>query len=102
MRSTAILFLVLFILCKQNCFAQPAEKKRVFTHADTLRGSVTPERAWWDVLRYDIEVKPDYENKTIEGVTTITYKANKFEHKKMQIDLQEPLIIDSIFSYTRF
>ena len=25
-----------------------------FTKADTLRGTITPERAWWDVLRYDI------------------------------------------------
>ena len=27
-----------------------------FTHADTLRGSNTPERAWWDVTFYDLHV----------------------------------------------
>ncbi|MEI9912759.1 MAG: hypothetical protein WDO71_25820 [Bacteroidota bacterium] len=33
-----------------------------YTHEDTLRGSITPERAGWDVLRYDIKVKPDFSN----------------------------------------
>ena len=32
-----------------------------FTRADSLRGSITPQRAWWDVMRYDIEVQPDYD-----------------------------------------
>ena len=29
----------------------------VFTHADTLRGSNTPERAWWDAAFYDLHVR---------------------------------------------
>ena len=29
-----------------------AAQSRVFTHADTLRGSNTPERAWWDATFY--------------------------------------------------
>ncbi|ANI88418.1 peptidase M1 [Arachidicoccus ginsenosidimutans] len=69
-------------------------KEKVFTHADTLRGSVTPERAWWDVLRYDITVKPDYETKSIVGKNVITYFDNG--GKTMQIDMQEPMEIDSI------
>ncbi|MBE7171763.1 MAG: M1 family metallopeptidase [Williamsia sp.] len=74
---------------------QPAEK--VFTHADTLRGSITPERAWWDVQRYDISVKPDYLNKTTEGCNVITYKVLSKQHPPaMQIDLQDPLQIDSV------
>ncbi|MBS1948150.1 MAG: M1 family metallopeptidase [Bacteroidetes bacterium] len=66
-----------------------------FTHADTLRGSVTPERAWWDVLRYDIEVKPDYAKKRIRGSNEITFKVVA-EGSNMQIDLQEPLEIQQI------
>ncbi|MBV9962658.1 MAG: M1 family metallopeptidase [Parafilimonas sp.] len=80
-----------------------AQEKKTFTHADTLRGSITPERAWWDVLRYDITVKPNYENKTIEGKNTISFSAinpsvfaNYAEEAYMQIDLQLPLIIDSV------
>jgi aminopeptidase N len=68
-----------------------------FSRADTLRGSITPERAWWNVLHYDLAVRPDYNSKTITGKNAITYsvaKANK--GTGMQIDLQKPLIIDSI------
>ena len=76
--------------------AQPA-KTKVFTHADTLRGSITPERAWWDVLRYDITVKPDFVHKTTEGKNTITYQVTGNGHPKMmQLDLQEPLRIDRV------
>src|SRR5688572_9035058 len=47
---------------------------KTFTKADTLRGSITPERVWWDVTRYDITVTPDYNNKTISGSSSISYK----------------------------
>ena len=68
-----------------------------FTHADTLRGTITPERAWWDVQRYDITVKPDYVTKTAPGKDVITFKVLSAKHVPvMQIDLQEPLHIDSI------
>jgi aminopeptidase N len=79
-----------------------AQKKQTFTHADTLRGSITPERAWWDVLRYDITVKPDYTTKTIVGKVNINYKILKDGYYKMQIDLQDPLVIDSVISYTDY
>ncbi len=68
-----------------------------FTKADTLRGSITPERTWWNVLHYSITVKPDYATKTLSGNTIIRYAVVSDKHPDvMQIDLQEPLIIDSI------
>lgn len=70
-------------------------KPRVFTHEDTLRGSVTPERAWWNVLRYDLEVTPDYKKKTIQGVNRIGFRVVA-PGQLMQIDLQEPMEIRSI------
>lgn len=89
-----LLFFSFYFLLFISAFAQ---EKEVFTHADTLRGSITPERAWWDVLRYDITVTPDYANKTITGSTKITYKVISGSYPAfMQIDLQQPLIIDSI------
>ncbi len=99
MKRTAILFFSLLIITKENLFAQQAEKQMAFTHADTLRGTITPERAWWDVLRYDIEVKPDYINKTIEGIVGLTFRVIAMG-KIMQIDLQEPLQIDSVILET--
>ena len=76
--------------------AQLGEKKEKFTHADTLRGSLNPNRTWWDVQRYDIEVKPDYNAKTIQGKVKITFKSLNSDGRKMQIDIQKPLIVDSI------
>ncbi len=75
--------------------AQLLKKKPAFTKADTLRGSLNENRDWWDVLRYDITVKPDYEKKEIEGNVTITFKALK-KGSQLQIDLQEPLIVDNV------
>ena len=67
-----------------------------FTYADTLRGSNGPDRNWWDVLHYDIIFKPNMENKTLQGIVNILFKTNRGGNKTMQIDLQDPLIIDSI------
>ena len=77
--------------------------KTGFTKADTLRGSITPERAWWDVLHYNITVKPDYNTKTLTGNTVIRYKVISDKHPDiMQIDLQDTLSVDSIiFNKTR-
>ncbi|MEX6690147.1 M1 family metallopeptidase [Danxiaibacter flavus] len=74
-----------------------AQKWRDFTKADTLRGTLTPERTWWNVLHYDITVKPDYTEKTTVGNNIITYRVTADNSSKaMQIDLQPPLTIDSV------
>jgi aminopeptidase N len=94
-RPVTFLTIAFFIYC--NISAQQPAKPRVFTHADTLRGTITPERAWWDVQRYDITVKPDYVSKTITAKNLLTYKAIATEKtNRLQLDLQEPLSIDSI------
>lgn len=88
----AFIFSAFFL---HNINAQEPEKK--YTHADTLRGSLNENRTWWDVMRYDITVKPDYDTKTISGSNKITYKVVKESYPAfMQIDLQQPLIVDSI------
>ena len=46
--------------------AQLLQQKNTYTLADTLRGSLNENRDWWDVLRYDITVKPDFDKKEIE------------------------------------
>ena len=77
-----------------HSYSQPLGEKRGFTHADTLRGSIGPGRMHWNVLHYEITVKPDYVNKTIEGKNNITYMDSGVS--VMQLDLQEPMLIDSI------
>jgi len=67
------------------------------TRKDTLKGSVTPERAWWKVMRYDLTVKPNYAAQTVSGNNVISYRIVKPKHTPlMQIDLQAPLHIDSV------
>ncbi|MCB0425235.1 MAG: M1 family metallopeptidase, partial [Mangrovimonas sp.] len=61
-------------------------------HQDTLRGSITPERAWWDLTYYHLDISVDPENKYIEGKNTISYKVLE-PNQVMQIDLQPPLKI---------
>jgi aminopeptidase N len=64
------------------------------TRQDTLRGTLTAERKWWDVLRYDVSVEPDYPSKTIRGSNVITFKVLS-TGSTMQIDLQEPMHLDT-------
>ena len=86
------------LLLLVSCMGQPLNKKKNFTKQDTLRGSIGPERAWWDVLHYSIVVTPDYDTKTIVGKTRIVYKVLPNQTiDYMQIDLQKPLVIDTIF-----
>lgn len=69
-----------------------------FTHQDTLRGSNGTGRDWWDVLAYKINVRPDYVSKSIRGWDEISFKVTKDKKNyPMQIDLQRPLLIDSVF-----
>jgi aminopeptidase N len=90
-----IIALAIFISSHFFASAQKDFYHETFTHSDTLRGTLTPERAWWDVLRYDITVKPDYVSKTIQGSVVLSFRPIEENHI-MQIDLQPPLIIDSV------
>ncbi len=70
---------------------QPAE----FTRADTLRGTNGPARAWWDVTFYDLHVAINPADSTIRGRNGITYRVLK-PGSELQIDLQMPLVVDSM------
>lgn len=65
------------------------------TRADTLRGTVTPERAWWDVTYYDLDVAVDPAARAIRGQVGISYRVLQ-PAAEMQIDLQEPLAVDAV------
>lgn len=71
---------------------------KIFTKEDTLIGSNSAYRNWWDVMHYDVSVKPDYSDKSISGNIILTYKVTEaVSTPVMQIDLQQPLTIDSLF-----
>ena len=66
-----------------------------FTRQDTLRGSITPQRAWWDLTYYHLDISVDPEKKYLKGSNTVQYKVLETSNE-MQIDLQKPLKITRI------
>jgi aminopeptidase N len=103
--------LMLFLFLSVTVFAQNKQPTlfspaaRVFTHADTLRGSNTPWRNWWDVTYYNLHVKINPADSSISGYNGITYRVINTPAQVaqtpsgnyiMQIDLMTPLLIDSM------
>lgn len=76
-------------------FTAIAQDAPHFTHQDTLRGTITPERAWWDVVYYDLSVAVHPSDSTIEGSNTITYRVTQ-PAREMQIDLLQPMRITRV------
>jgi aminopeptidase N len=66
-----------------------------FTRQDTLRGSITKERAWWDLKYYHLDIKVNPSDSTIIGSNTIRYQVLQ-ENMVMQIDLQKPMAITKV------
>jgi len=64
--------------------------KANFNRQDTLRGSITKERIWWDLKHYHLDITVNPEERTISGSNTIAYTVNE-SYSEMQIDLQAPL-----------
>lgn len=85
------IFLAPMLLLVTALWAQPIEKQ--LTLADTLRGSITPERSWWNVVMYDLEIEPNLTKFTLSGSNTIYFKLVDAPGKQMQIDLQSPMQI---------
>ena len=94
MRNTALVqffFASVLLFFTVKLTAQTPE----FTLDDTLRGSITPQRAWWDLTFYDLKVKVNPAEKSISGSNTIHYKVLTVNNL-LQIDLQPPLRIERV------
>ena len=63
--------LVCFVLFYSIIVAQNTSE---FSQDDFLRGSITPEREWWDLTFYHLDIEVQPEEKFIEGKNTIRYK----------------------------
>ena len=85
----SILFLSFFLV--ESTQAQ----QNIFTLDDTLRGSITLERAWWNLTFYDLKINVNPLDKSIKGSNTLCYTVLKAQNV-MQIDLQPPLKIIKI------
>lgn len=84
-----LLSLLALLFISISSFAQE------FTRQDSLRGTITPERAWWDLTYYHLNVEVIPGEKRIVGSNTIQYKVLE-GNDLMQIDLQAPLKITKV------
>ena len=66
-----------------------------YTEADTLRGSLRPERSNYDVTKYHLDLKVNPDARSIAGSNTIQFKVLG-SLPVMQLDLFENMQIDSI------
>ncbi|WP_412071647.1 M1 family metallopeptidase [Reichenbachiella sp.] len=92
-RVAIILFTTLssfMILQSSKVDVSPDNK---YTRLDSLRGSITPERAWWDLTYYHLAISVDPAAKTIQGTNRVDYKVLT-ENQVIQIDLQAPLTLN--------
>ncbi|WP_203255772.1 M1 family metallopeptidase [Hyunsoonleella ulvae] len=85
---TFLFTLSLFLGYSQGLLSEKAN----LTRQDTLRGSITPEREWWDLTYYHLDIKVEPDKKFISGKNTVQYKVLKTD-SVMQIDLQPPMTI---------
>lgn len=77
------------------CILALGMQAQTFTKQDSLRGSITPERAWWDLKHYTLNVQVFPEQQSIKGTNTITYEVLE-SGKLLQIDLQAPMILEKV------
>jgi len=84
------LFVILWVLMlSTGALAQS------FTLADTLRGTLSPIRASFDVTYYDLILNVDVENRTIGGVNHVHFRTVS-DLDSLQLDLFDNLVIDSV------
>ncbi|MDO9254151.1 MAG: M1 family metallopeptidase [Bacteroidales bacterium] len=85
-----IQIILIFILAVSTSVIYGQNMK--FTLQDTLRGTITRERIWWDLSYYHLSVRVNPGDSTLKGQNTIRYKVLS-PFQRMQIDLQEPMQI---------
>lgn len=97
----------LFTLFLIASFATAQQQPPIFTHADSLRGMMSPERTCYDITFYHLDIKVDTAARAISGSNRIIFRVVS-DFDRMQVDLFENMNIDRIdgddgktLSYTR-
>tara|TARA_B110001469_G_scaffold25604_1_gene26401 strand:- start:14205 stop:15851 length:1647 start_codon:yes stop_codon:yes gene_type:complete len=89
--KTKSLFLIPILLLSVSINGQSLKSdSETFTRQDSLRGSITAERVWWDLNYYHLDISVNPETKSIEGKNTIRYTILE-PYQTLQIDLQPPM-----------
>jgi aminopeptidase N len=61
----------------QRYFERSDASQPSYTRADSLRGGVTAERAWWDVTHYHLQVAVDIEGRALSGLNRMHYRVRE-------------------------
>ena len=94
MKNIFLLLTAMFIAVSVNAQIV-GENHSNYTEADTLRGSLRPERTSYDVQKYHLKLKVEPEKQFISGSNVISFNVEK-DMPVMQLDLFENMQIDSI------
>jgi aminopeptidase N len=94
MKKLILALVVLISAANISCAQVLSNKKGNYTEADSLRGSLRPERAF-DVQKYHLKLKVEPEKLFISGSNTISFIAED-DLSTIQIDLFENMKVDSI------
>ncbi len=89
-----LVFVTWYLLNANTTFA--------YTHADSLLGGNGRGRDWWDVQKYVLKVEFDTMNQSIKGSVFIDLKVLDQAKDSIQIDMQEPMVIDNVFEVNGF
>lgn len=89
--------MIKLILCSVFLFTffNSNSQESIFLSDDSIRGSITKEREWWNLLHYSLDIEPVIESKTVTGKNCIKFETLK-QANVMQLDLQFPMRIDSV------
>ncbi|MBS3739100.1 MAG: M1 family metallopeptidase [Psychroflexus sp.] len=90
-----LIFTAFIVSISLNLSAQLLNQNNKYTKADTLRGSLRPERTAFDMLKYSLSINVNPKTKKISGYNTIKFKV-LMNQDLMQLDLFENMTIDSI------
>src|ERR1700761_4263484 len=82
-------------LVQNSLHAQLLVEKDKFTHADTLRGMLSPLRTCYDINYYHLDVKFDIDKKFISGSNQFKFTATQ-DFTKLQFDLFANLKVEKV------
>lgn len=98
--SFSVLYFIIALCCTASARAQLFDSsKEHFSRADSLRGSLRPERAY-NVLRYNLNVRVNPATAYIQGFNEIIFKPDS-SLPVAQVDLFANMRVDSIVMQNR-
>lgn len=95
MKFKLLSIIAMFMLLATSGIAQLFPHANKFSHQDTLRGTITAERSWWDLQHYHLDIEVKTTDSTITGTNTVRYRVVSANYR-MQIDLQSPMKLSKV------